>query len=118
MISANILRGEPTPGEISPGYPSAGKIATASGKEARGCHLPTEGGIDKMGMLKQKIGGLWQVDRKMSEFSLHAQGWPARTLSSRFRAVVLPARAGMARVVVRFIGKLGGSPCTRRDGPP
>ena len=50
-------------------------------------------------------------------FSLHAQGWPAGTLSRSTLRRVLPARAGMALVSTSRTTYLGGSPCTRRDGP-
>ena len=50
-------------------------------------------------------------------FSLHAQGWPA--LGQRFirAGIVLPARAGMARLARLSTGVALRSPCTRRDGP-
>ena len=50
-------------------------------------------------------------------FSLHAQGWPIARCCVTRSAMVLPARAGMARDMVRYLRQIGGSPCTRRDGP-
>jgi len=53
----------------------------------------------------------------MSEFSLHAQGWPAGGFRDYAPSIVLPARAGMALTSGFSLPSLKCSPCTRRDGP-
>ena len=50
-------------------------------------------------------------------FSLHAQGWPTDLITTIWRWFVLPARAGMTRLVFEFQEASLCSPCTRRDGP-
>ena len=50
-------------------------------------------------------------------FSLHAQGWPLVHRRDSGPCLVLPARAGMARLPACPSGLPRRSPCTRRDGP-
>ena len=64
------------------------------------------------------MGVVFGNSHKMSEFSLHAQGWPEFPITNELTTSVLPARAGMARLGHFSCRRTGGSPCTRRDGPP